>query len=103
MVHHGIIHSLIWWLLPFLACCLAEKLSSNQQAPLFARGSGGLILNPPFEGSPRTIASPAIPANVDDVEMEEIATFKIVDGEVVRVVEGHYSYKSPEGIPVSVK
>lgn len=41
--------------------------------------------------------------NEDGVQREETSSFKLVDGELVRVVEGSYSYKSPEGIPVSVK
>ncbi|XP_032677269.1 uncharacterized protein LOC116846940 [Odontomachus brunneus] len=104
MVHRGIILSLVWCLLSYPACFSAEKLAPDQQAPLFARGSGGLILKPPFEG-PSAAASPAISTNVineDGVEREETASFKVVDGELVRVVEGHFSYKSPEGIPVSV-
>lgn len=91
-------------MLSYPACFPAEKLSPDQQAPLFARGSGGLILKPPFESGPN--ASPAVSTNVineDGVEREETASFKVVDGELVRVVEGHFSYKSPEGIPVSVK
>ncbi|XP_020282168.1 uncharacterized protein LOC109853963 [Pseudomyrmex gracilis] len=105
MGHRGIVHSLTWCLLSFSAC-FAEKLSSNQKAPQFARGSGGLILNPPFEREPKTAASPSISTNIindeDGVQRQEIATLKLVDGELVRVVEGSYSYKSPEGIPVSV-
>ncbi|KAL0118338.1 hypothetical protein PUN28_009169 [Cardiocondyla obscurior] len=95
----------IWCLLSFPAF-FAERLSPDQKAPQFARGSGGLILNPPFESEqrePRT--GPLTSTNVvgeDDVQREEVATLKLVDGELVRVVEGSYSYKSPEGIPVSV-
>lgn len=74
---------------------------------MFARGSGGLILNPPLEGGPRAAASPlastSITSEDDGVEREEMATLKLVDGELVRVVQGSYSYKSPEGIPVSVQ
>lgn len=86
--------------------CFTEKLSPDQKAPLFARGSGGLSLKPPFESEQKVAASPPVSTNVlneDGVERTEIATFKLVDGELVRVVEGSYSYKSPEGIPVSVK
>ncbi|XP_011697173.1 PREDICTED: uncharacterized protein LOC105455503 [Wasmannia auropunctata] len=105
MRRRGIIHSLIWCLLSFPAF-FAERLSPDQKAPQFARGSGGLILKPPFEGA-RAIADPAPPATnavrEDDVQREEVATLKLVDGELVRVVEGSYSYKSPEGIPVSVQ
>jgi len=84
---------------------LAERLSPDQKAPQFARGSGGLILKPPFEGA-RAITNPPASTNdvsEDGVQREEIATLKLVDGELVRVVKGSYSYKSPEGIPVSVQ
>jgi len=84
--------------------CFTALLSPDQKAPQFARGSGGLILSPPFESDQRT--SPPASTNVindDGVQRQETASFKIVDGELVRVVEGSYSYKSPEGIPVSVK
>lgn len=84
--------------------CFTALLSPDQKAPQFARGSGGLILNPPFESDQR--ASPPAFTNVindDGVQREEISSFKIVDGELIRVVKGSYSYKSPEGIPVSVK
>ncbi|XP_025159909.1 endocuticle structural glycoprotein SgAbd-1 [Harpegnathos saltator] len=105
MVYRRIVHSLVWWLLSYPACFPAEKLSPDQQAPLFARGSGGLILKPPFESARSVATSPAVSTNTvseDGVEREEIASFKLVDGELVRVVEGHFSYRSPEGIPVSV-
>lgn len=95
----------IWCLLSF-PVSFAERLSPNQKAPQFARGSGGLILKPPFEGTQRAAASPSTSTNVvseDGVQREEVATLKLVDGELVRVVEGSYSYKSPEGIPVSVQ
>ncbi|XP_050448251.1 larval cuticle protein LCP-22-like [Cataglyphis hispanica] len=104
MARRGIIHSLIWCLLSF-PMCFTDKLSPDQKAPLFARGSGGLILRPPFEGEPKVAVSPSVSTNVineDGVERQESATFKLVDGELVRVVEGSFSYKSPEGIPVSV-
>ncbi|XP_029668383.1 uncharacterized protein LOC115238567 [Formica exsecta] len=104
MVRRGIIYSLIWCLLSF-PVCFTDKLSPDQKAPLFARGSGGLILKPPFESEQKIAASPPVSTNViseDGVERKEIATFKLVDGELVRVVEGSFSYKSPEGIPVSV-
>lgn len=94
----------IWCLLSFPAS-FAERLSPDQKAPLFARGSGGLILKPPFEGA-RALADPPASTNTvseDGVQREEVATLKLVDGELVRVVEGSYSYKSPEGIPVSVQ
>ncbi|KAF7394573.1 larval cuticle protein LCP-22-like isoform X2 [Vespula maculifrons] len=79
--------------------CSAEKLSPDQKAPPFARGSGGLILKAPFEGG----GQPAGSSNVDGVQREEKEDIKIVDGQPVRVVEGSFSYKSPEGLPVSVK
>ncbi|XP_029163485.1 uncharacterized protein LOC114934938 [Nylanderia fulva] len=104
MGRRGIVHALIWCLLSF-PLCFTEKLSPDQKAPLFARGSGGLILKPPFESEQKVAASPPVSTNIlneDGVERTEVATFKLVDGEVVRVVEGSYSYRSPEGIPVSV-
>ncbi|XP_012543525.2 endocuticle structural glycoprotein SgAbd-1 [Monomorium pharaonis] len=103
MGHRRVIRSLIWCLLSFPAI-LAERLSPDQKAPQFARGSGGLILNPPFEDEQKTVAGPPATSvvNEDGVQREEMATLKLVDGELVRVVEGSYSYKSPEGIPVSV-
>ncbi|KAI4503800.1 hypothetical protein M0802_001203, partial [Mischocyttarus mexicanus] len=82
-----------------LTYCSAEKLSPDQKAPPFARGSGGLILKTPFEGG----NSPASSNTVDGVQREEKEDIKIVDGQPVRVVEGSFSYKSPEGLPVSVK
>lgn len=95
----------IWCLLSF-PVSFTERLSPDQKAPQFARGSGGLILKPPFEGAQRAAAGPSTSTNVineDGVQREEVATLKLVDGELVRVVEGSYSYKSPEGIPVSVQ
>lgn len=86
--------------------CFTEKLSPDQKAPLFARGSGGLILKPPFESDPKGAVNPPVSTNIvseDGVERQETATFKLVDGELVRVVEGSFAYKSPEGIPVSVQ
>ncbi|XP_011644047.1 uncharacterized protein LOC105431514 [Pogonomyrmex barbatus] len=103
MSHRGIIRSLIWCLLSF-PVSFAERLSLDQKAPQFARGSGGLILKPPFEAAQRT-TGPALSTNTvseGNIQRQEIATFKLVDGELVRVVEGSYSYTSPEGIPVSV-
>ncbi|XP_011865529.1 PREDICTED: uncharacterized protein LOC105560757 [Vollenhovia emeryi] len=105
MSRRGITRSLIWCLLSFPAL-FAERLSPDQKAPQFARGSGGLILKPPFEGARAIAAGPPTSTNVaseDGVQREEVATLKLVDGELVRVVQGSYSYKSPEGIPVSVK
>jgi hypothetical protein len=49
------------------------------------------------------MSPPANLANGDGVERKEIATLKLVDGDLVRVVEGSFSYQSPEGIPVSVQ
>ncbi|CAL1687350.1 unnamed protein product [Lasius platythorax] len=104
MDRRGIIHALIWCLLSF-PLCFTEKLSPDQKAPLFARGSGGLILKPPLESEQKVASSPPVATNVvseDGVERKETASFKVVDGELIRVVEGSFSYKSPEGIPVSV-
>lgn len=90
--------------------CTGEKLSPDQKAPPFARGSGGLALNTPFEDNkarnrPITSANaPAANAPVeDDVQREETEMLKLVDGELVRTVKGSFSYKSPEGLPISVK
>ncbi|KAK2586548.1 hypothetical protein KPH14_011438 [Odynerus spinipes] len=83
---------------------MAEKLSPDQKAPPFARGSGGLILKTPFEGEQRFGGGqPAASSNVDGVQREEKEDYKEVDGQLVRTVEGSFSYKSPEGLPVSVK
>lgn len=52
--------------------CTGEKLSPDQKAPLFARGSGGLILNTPFEDNKarnRPISN--VNAPVDNVQKEE--------------------------------
>ncbi|KAK9295346.1 hypothetical protein QLX08_010299 [Tetragonisca angustula] len=102
--------SLILWLV--ILCtwhCAGEKLSPDQKAPPFARGSGGLALNTPFEDNKarnRPISSanaPTANAPVDDVQREETEMLKLVDGELVRTVKGSFSYKSPEGLPISVK
>lgn len=54
----------------------------------------------PFEGG----GQPAGSNNgADGVQREEKEDIKVVDGQPVRVVEGSFSYKSPEGLPVSVK
>ncbi|KMQ93046.1 hypothetical protein RF55_6891, partial [Lasius niger] len=98
------VFKMIWCLLSF-PLCFTEKLSPDQKAPLFARGSGGLILKPPLESEQKIASSPPVATNVvseDGVERKETASFKVVDGELIRVVEGSFSYKSPEGIPVSV-
>ncbi|XP_014607338.1 PREDICTED: uncharacterized protein LOC106788520 [Polistes canadensis] len=83
-----------------LTYCSAEKLSPDQKAPPFARISGGLILNTPYESGGQVGTSSN---NVDGVQREETEDIKIVDGQPVRVVKGSYSYKSPEGLPVAVK
>ncbi|XP_053971373.1 uncharacterized protein LOC128872566 [Hylaeus volcanicus] len=102
--------SLILWLLVLsVCCCIGEKLSPDQKAPLFARGSGGLILNTPFEDnkarkSPVASANVNVNANAEDgVQREETEMLKEVDGELVRIVKGSFSYNSPEGLPISVK
>lgn len=95
----------IWCLLSF-PVGFTEKLSPDQKAPLFARGSGGLILHPPLQDGPRTTANQVAAtklASENGVERVEMATLKLVNGELVRVVEGSFSYRSPEGIPVSVQ
>ncbi|XP_015186354.1 PREDICTED: uncharacterized protein LOC107071676 [Polistes dominula] len=96
--------SLVTIYLLSLTCCSAEKLSPDQKAPPFARGSGGLILKTPYEGGGGG-GGGGLPSssNVDGVQREEKEDIKIVDGQPVRVVEGSFSYKSPEGLPVSVK
>ncbi|XP_046823584.1 larval cuticle protein LCP-22-like [Vespa crabro] len=91
--------SLVAVCLLYATYCSAEKLSPDQKAPPFARGSGGLILKAPFEGG----SQPAGSSNIDGVQREEKEDIKIVDGQPVRVVEGSFSYKSPEGLPVSFK
>ncbi|KZC04759.1 PREDICTED: uncharacterized protein LOC107192629 isoform X2 [Dufourea novaeangliae] len=88
-----------------VACpCVGEKLSPDQKAPQFARGSGGLILNTPFEDNKaRNRPIPSAANTEDGVQREETETLKEVDGELVRVVKGSFAYKSPEGLPISVK
>ncbi|CAK9829424.1 hypothetical protein ANTRET_LOCUS6767 [Anthophora retusa] len=97
--------SLILWLVILSTYrCTGEKLSPDQKAPPFARGSGGLSLNTPFEDNKarnRPISSGT--PQVDDVQKEETEMLKEVDGELVRTVKGSFSYKSPEGLPISVK
>lgn len=84
--------------------CTGEKLSPDQKAPLFARGSGGLALNTPFEDNKaRNRPNLNVNAPVDDVQKEETEMLKLVDGELVRTVKGSFSYQSPEGLPISVK
>ncbi|XP_043248708.1 uncharacterized protein LOC143342462 [Colletes latitarsis] len=100
--------SLILWLLLLAPCCsIGDKLSPDQKAPQFARGSGGLILNTPFEDNKarnRPIGSANANANAPDgVQREETEMLKEVNGELVRTVKGSFSYDSPEGLPISVK
>lgn len=84
-------------------CCIGDKLSPDQKAPQFARGSGGLILNTPFEDN-KARNRPIASANAEDgVQREETEMLKEVDGELVRTVKGSFSYDSPEGLPISVK
>ncbi|XP_014203766.1 uncharacterized protein LOC106636047 [Copidosoma floridanum] len=95
-----------------------DKLSANQMAPVHARSSAGRALPLPSGGSPpanvnrlpgggaaRPNAGPAAPGppQEEGVQREESVSFKEVDGETVRVVEGTYGYQSPEGLPVSFK
>ncbi|XP_017887939.1 uncharacterized protein LOC108629654 [Ceratina calcarata] len=102
--------SLILWVVILGAWhCTGEKLSPNQKAPLFARGAGGLILNTPFEDNKArrgpastSIATANVPVN-DEVQREETEELKLVDGQLVRTVKGSFAYKSPEGLPISVK
>nr|XP_033330551.1 uncharacterized protein LOC117222762 isoform X1 [Megalopta genalis] len=97
----------LWLVLLIAYCCDGEKLSPDQKAPPFARGSGGLILNTPLEDNKarhRPIQSgPSGSTAGDQVQREETEMLKEVDGELVRVVKGSFSYKSPEGLPISVK
>lgn len=95
----------ILWLLILGACYVdADKLSPNQKAPPFARGSGGLILNTPLEDNKaRNRPIPNTSNAVDGVEREETEMLKEVNGELVRTVKGSFAYKSPEGLPISVK
>ncbi|XP_066582002.1 uncharacterized protein [Prorops nasuta] len=90
-------------LLWFLNWCSAEKLDPDQKAPLFARGSAGLVLEAPMENGPPSSDSISSNNNVDGVEREESEMLKAVDGQLIRVVKGHFSYNSPEGTPVFVK
>lgn len=78
-------------------------MSPNQKAPLFARGSGGLALNTPFEDN-KARNQPIASSNVqDEVQREETEMLKEVNGELVRTVKGSFAYKSPEGLPIAVK
>ncbi|XP_076248697.1 uncharacterized protein LOC143188373 [Calliopsis andreniformis] len=101
------VFSQIPWLVVLVAShCFGEKLSPDQKAPLFARGSGGLILNTPFEDNKarnQAISSPKSPNVQDEVQREETEMLKEVNGELVRTVKGSFAYKSPEGLPISVK
>ncbi|KOC61521.1 hypothetical protein WH47_05125, partial [Habropoda laboriosa] len=96
---------ILWLVIVGSTCrCTGEKLSPDQKAPPFARGSGGLNLNTPFEDN-KARNRPISGGNpqVDDVQKEETEMLKEVDGELVRTVKGSFSYKSPEGLPISVK
>ncbi|CAL7933526.1 unnamed protein product [Xylocopa violacea] len=97
--------SLILWLVVLgMWRCTGEKLSPDQKAPPFARGSGGLILNTPFDDNKarfRPMSNGNVPA--DGVQREETEMLKLVDGNLVRTVEGSFAYNSPEGLPISVK
>lgn len=101
---HKVSISQIWWLLSFPSFFSAEKLSPNQRAPLFARGSGGLSLKPPLENDqPIKPMDTLAFRNMDDVIREEMAALKLVNGQLVRVVEGSFSYRSPEGLPFALR
>ncbi|XP_014483442.1 PREDICTED: uncharacterized protein LOC106748985 [Dinoponera quadriceps] len=104
MVHRRIIHSMIWWLLWFPACFPAQRLLPSQYAPSFTRGSERLISITPFVRVPSTVARPAFSTNVvnRDVDKQESVIFNNVNGKLIQVVNGHYAYISPEGIPVSI-
>ncbi|XP_076682167.1 uncharacterized protein LOC143376124 isoform X2 [Andrena cerasifolii] len=99
--------SLIFWLVILYAShCIGDKLSPDQKAPAFARGSGGLILNTPYDDNKarnRPISAPAAQNAPDGVQREETEMLKEVDGELVRTVKGSFSYDSPEGLPIAVK
>ncbi|XP_076764318.1 uncharacterized protein LOC143431448 isoform X2 [Xylocopa sonorina] len=99
-----LVYNILWLVVLGMWRCTGEKLSQDQKAPPFARGSGGLILNTPFDDNKaryRPMPNGNVPA--DDVQREETEMLKLVDGNLVRTVEGSYSYESPEGLPISVK
>ncbi|XP_014483437.1 PREDICTED: uncharacterized protein LOC106748980 [Dinoponera quadriceps] len=104
MVHREIIYSLIWCLLSFATCFPAEKLPLNQQKSLSVPSpEKDLIPVLLFKRGPRTIANPTISTNVNnDVEWKEYPTISDIDGKLVRIVTGYFSYKSPEGISIFV-
>lgn len=104
LTNHFVILQIFWLMILGTWHCTGEKLSPDQKAPLFARGSGGLILNTPFEDNKarnRPISN--VNAPVDNVQKEETEMLKLVDGELVRTVKGSLSYNSPEGLPISIK
>ncbi|XP_046734484.1 uncharacterized protein LOC124404421 [Diprion similis] len=96
----------------------AEKLSPNVHAPLFAQGAGGFRLEPPREGPVKTYAEILKQTNhpnlgdgeysfsfetADGVQREEVGKLKKVGDELVTVVQGRYSYSSPEGLAIDVR
>ena len=82
----------------------ADILSPDQKAPPFARGSGAFALPLPLEGKPRVAVSQPVGNNAEDgVLREETSSFKKIGDETILVVEGTFGYKSPEGLPISVK
>ncbi|XP_046410106.1 uncharacterized protein LOC124296900 [Neodiprion virginianus] len=96
----------------------AEKLSPNVHAPLFAQGAGGFKLEPPREGPVKTYAEILKQTNrpnlgdgeysfsfetADGVQREEVGKLKKVGDELVTVVQGRYSYSSPEGLAIDVR
>lgn len=66
-------------------------------APQGQQGSGNFALRGP--GGPAGNSGPPQEDGVERVETEDL---KEVDGHPVRTVEGHFSYQSPEGLPVYV-
>lgn len=83
----------------------ADVLSADQKAPPFARGSGAFALPLPREGKPSVKQPVKQPAGntENEVQREEVTSFKKVGDETVLVVEGSLGYKSPEGLAISVK
>lgn len=75
----------------------ADILSSNQKAPVYASGAGGLALPPPKSSGPTAAPSE------DGVVREEMETFKTEGEHFIRVVTGKVGYTSPEGLAVSIK
>ncbi|XP_012266978.1 uncharacterized protein LOC105692387 [Athalia rosae] len=98
--------------------CCGDKLLPDLQPPLFATHSGGLILDPPHKNGAKT--HPAILRQTnhpnigdgeysfsfeteDGVQREEIGKQKRVGDEIITVVQGRFSYKSPEGLAIDVR